>query len=340
MAGVPTATITSPATGHTYAVSQVVATNFTCADPTGPGIATCTDSDSSTSPGVLDTAVAGTFSYTVFATNTDGQSGSAAINYTVAGVPTATIISPASGPTGGGTRVTITGTNFTGSTEVAFGFAAATNIHVVSAFMILATSPANPVGPVNVTVTTSAGTSPLNPGDDFTYSTASRVTLTQGNPKSMVVADGAGYGGHSLTVINANGIVRYVEAVSLHSTNVVVTSAGASTPPPRLLSALTQCREPILTRDGDTGAWVFSFTVAPRSPVTTQSPGDRLVASDGGIFSFGDAVFHGSTGAMRLNKPIVGMVATPDGKGYWFGGLRRRDLLVRRRRVSRFDAGP
>jgi hypothetical protein len=41
------------------------------------------------------------------------------------------------------------------------------------------------------------------------------------------------------------------------------------------------------------------------------------VASDGGIFSFGDAPFLGSTGAMTLNKPIVGMAATPDGKGYW-----------------------
>jgi SpoIID/LytB domain protein len=42
-----------------------------------------------------------------------------------------------------------------------------------------------------------------------------------------------------------------------------------------------------------------------------------LVASDGGIFSFGSATFHGSTGAMVLNKPIVGMAATPDGGGYW-----------------------
>jgi len=41
------------------------------------------------------------------------------------------------------------------------------------------------------------------------------------------------------------------------------------------------------------------------------------VASDGGIFSFGDAVFHGSTGATPLNAPIVGMAATPDGGGYW-----------------------
>jgi hypothetical protein len=42
-----------------------------------------------------------------------------------------------------------------------------------------------------------------------------------------------------------------------------------------------------------------------------------LVASDGGIFSFGDAGFFGSTGAIKLNKPIVGMAPTATGKGYW-----------------------
>jgi photosystem II stability/assembly factor-like uncharacterized protein len=47
-----------------------------------------------------------------------------------------------------------------------------------------------------------------------------------------------------------------------------------------------------------------------------QYPGYWLVASDGGIFSFGSAKFFGSTGAMRLNKPIVGAIA-PDGGGYW-----------------------
>jgi hypothetical protein len=41
------------------------------------------------------------------------------------------------------------------------------------------------------------------------------------------------------------------------------------------------------------------------------------VASDGGIFAFGDAGFFGSTGAMTLNQPIVGMSATPSGHGYW-----------------------
>jgi len=41
------------------------------------------------------------------------------------------------------------------------------------------------------------------------------------------------------------------------------------------------------------------------------------VASDGGIFSYGDAAFYGSTGGLALNRPIVAMAATPDGEGYW-----------------------
>ncbi len=51
--------------------------------------------------------------------------------------------------------------------------------------------------------------------------------------------------------------------------------------------------------------------------MTADGAGYWLVASDGGIFSYGDAQFYGSTGSIKLNKPIVGMAATPDGKGYW-----------------------
>jgi hypothetical protein len=41
------------------------------------------------------------------------------------------------------------------------------------------------------------------------------------------------------------------------------------------------------------------------------------VASDGGIFSYCDSKFYGSTGAIRLAQPIVGMAPTPSGNGYW-----------------------
>ena len=58
---------------------------------------------------------------------------------------------------------------------------------------------------------------------------------------------------------------------------------------------------------------------APIVGLTATPSGDGywLVASDGGIFSYGDAGFFGSTGALRLNAPIVGMAVTHSGNGYW-----------------------
>ncbi len=67
---------------------------------------------------------------------------------------------------------------------------------------------------------------------------------------------------------------------------------------------------------GSTGAIHLNRPVVGMAP-TPDGRGYWLVASDGGIFSFGDAPFFGSTGAIHLNRPVVGMAATPDGRGYW-----------------------
>ncbi|HVW34079.1 MAG TPA: Calx-beta domain-containing protein [Acidimicrobiia bacterium] len=60
-------------------------------------------------------------------------------------------------------------------------------------------------------------------------------------------------------------------------------------------------------------------SVTSRGTILNDDPkgqGYWLVASDGGIFSYADSRFHGSTGDIRLNKPIVGMAPTPSGLGY------------------------
>ena len=97
---------------------------------------------------------------TIAITVNDGTATSTAVTVTinvVQGVnvtPAVTAISPTSGPLAGGTSVTITGTGFTGATAVDFGTVAATNLDVVSATSITATSPAG-TGMVDVTVTRS-----------------------------------------------------------------------------------------------------------------------------------------------------------------------------------------
>jgi hypothetical protein len=57
----------------------------------------------------------------------------------------------------------------------------------------------------------------------------------------------------------------------------------------------------------------------PTVPGTARRTGDgyRLVASDGGVFSYGSATFHGSTGDLVLNQPIRTLASTPSGAGYW-----------------------
>jgi len=50
---------------------------------------------------------------------------------------------------------------------------------------------------------------------------------------------------------------------------------------------------------------------------TTDGGGYWLVAGDGGVFSLGDAAFHGSLPGLHLTsyKPIVGILS-PDNGGY------------------------
>jgi 6-phosphogluconolactonase (cycloisomerase 2 family) len=94
----PIPTITSPASGGTYAVGQRVTVVYRCVDsPYGPGIGVCTDSVGGSSR--LDTSTPGLHTFTVTATSTDGLTNDTSITYTVLLEPPTNITPPvAHGP--------------------------------------------------------------------------------------------------------------------------------------------------------------------------------------------------------------------------------------------------
>ncbi len=48
-----------------------------------------------------------------------------------------------------------------------------------------------------------------------------------------------------------------------------------------------------------------------------SSGGCWTVSQDGGVLSWGDAVFHGTAGGQAFSSPVLGVVRTPTGLGYW-----------------------
>jgi IPT/TIG domain/PASTA domain len=94
-----------------------------------------------------------------------------AFNADVQPLPGISSLSPASGPTAGGTSVTIAGHDFTGATAVSFGGAPAASFTGDSDNQITAVSPPGSPGAVDVSVK-NPGQSPTTAADTFTYTAA------------------------------------------------------------------------------------------------------------------------------------------------------------------------
>ncbi|MBC6981447.1 S-layer family protein, partial [Caulobacter sp. 17J80-11] len=155
----PTVTSLSPTAGPTGGGTTVVitGTGFSSANPTGAVKFGATNATYTINSNTQITATApansaGTYDVTV--TTAGGTSAtSAADQYTFVAAPTVTSLSPATGPTGGGTTVVITGTGFaaaSGTGAVKFGATNATYT-INSNTQITATAPANSAGTYDVT---------------------------------------------------------------------------------------------------------------------------------------------------------------------------------------------
>lgn len=153
--------------------------------------------------------------------------------------PTVSSMSPRTGPTAGGTVVTITGTNLTGASTVVFGTTTAASFYVTGSTRITATSPAHTSGPVNVRVTIPGGRSVA--ADLFEY-LAPRVTSvsTRQGPTSggtVVTITGTNFvrgatvrfgtkAASRVTVVNSTRITATSPAQTSGSVNVTVTIPG------------------------------------------------------------------------------------------------------------------
>ena len=170
---------------HTNAVKfgSTPATSFT--------VVSANEVDAIAPPGAAGTSV------DVTATGPGGTSAtSAADRFTYRPGPHVSGVAPAVGATSGGTPVVISGTGLAGATTVSFGSANAT-FSVVSDTEIDAVSPPGGSGPVDVAVSTSAGTSPATSSDRFTY--------VQSPSISAVSPDRGGEAGGTPVTISGQG---------------------------------------------------------------------------------------------------------------------------------------
>lgn len=161
-------------------------------------------------------------------------------------LPTVTKISPASGPLAGGTVVSITGTGFSSASRVLFGSVPAKSVTRLSTAKLSAVSPAQAAANVQISVTTSAGTSPPVTADQFSYlpiPSVTGVSPTSGSTKggTTVSISGTGFTGATkvafgaaaathLTVASSTEITVVDPAHAKGAVNVVVTGPGGKSP--------------------------------------------------------------------------------------------------------------
>ena len=142
----------------------------------------------------------------------------------------------------------------------------------------------------------SASPNPTRSGTPVTYSAS--VTSAEGVPAGNVTFSTGSTALCTAALSNGRGSCTSLAApVGTHTVtgfypgdNVFAGSAGATT-------------------------LVVNASGAPAPPASLH--GYWLVGSDGGIFTFGSALFHGSTGSLVLQRPVVGIVPTKDDGGYW-----------------------
>jgi uncharacterized protein YhjY with autotransporter beta-barrel domain len=247
----------------------------------------CTLSGTPTTPGtyafnvdVADSSVTGANGGTASAFT---QTNLAITNFVITqDAPTVTAVAPAVGPTAGSTSVVLTGTNFYNVTGVSFGATAATGFVRDSATQITVPSPAHAAGAVNVTVTTSGGTSATAAQNLFTYS------VTPNAPVAVTPANGSTIGtttpNYTGTADASMTITVYVDGSSVGTTTSDGAGNWTKTQPTGLTAAAHTVRATATNADGlvSPNSNTNTFTVTP-TPVASSFTASAVAYNASGV---------------------------------------------------------
>ncbi|MFI7589294.1 IPT/TIG domain-containing protein [Spongisporangium articulatum] len=214
--------------------------------------------------------------------------------------PVASALSPTSGPTAGGTTVTVDGSNMLGVTGVTFGGVAGTNLTRVSTTRIRIDAPAHASGAVSVAVTNATGTGTA--AQQYTYRAVPTVT-------SVSPAAGPLVGGTQVTVTGTG--FAAVSDVKFGATSALAFTVNS----PTRITATTPAHvagdvHTTVTGTGGTsatsGADLFSYLTAPTltsvSPTSGSTQGGDPLTLTGTEFTPGAAV---TVGGVQVTPTFV-----------------------------------
>lgn len=218
-----------------------------------------------------------------------GTSGT--LQFTYQSIPTVSDVSPISGPTTGGTAISISGTNFTNAATVKVGATAATGVTFISSTSITAITPIG-ASVSDVTITTVSGVSATGSADHFTYLAA--PTVSGISPNVGVIGGGA-----TVAIVGTNfvsgSIVKFGTVLGTNITFNSSTSLTATSP-----AGSAGVSNVTVTTPGGTSAITsvdqFTYTTTSLPTITGMTPsGGMAISSPANIVITGQN-FTGTTG--------------------------------------------
>ena len=233
--------------------------------------------------------------------------------------PVVTAVSPSSGPTTGGTTVTVSGLYLFAATRVRFGSTATADFRLDPDGTVTVAAPPGPAGVVDIELTSPDTSSAPSPADRFTYS--AHIAAVQ-HGYWLVGADGgifsfgsAAFHGSTGDLVLQRPVVGITPTVDRKGYWLVATDGG-------------------VFAFGDAGFYgsLPGLGIRPagsglpgalNAPIVGMVPsadgrGYFMVASDGGVFAFGDAGFEGSCpGSGGCSGAAVSVLPDAGGRGYW-----------------------